>query len=190
VAAVSEAVARQIAVEEVSERLRHADIEELCDVTGAAIAEGGGFGWLTVPPREVLERYWRGIVLVPGRTLFVGRLDGVLCGSLQLVRPPASNEAQAFAAGLTTTFVAPWARGHGVGRALVAAAEARARAEGFAVLNLDVRETQTAAIGLYRAAGFHHWGTNPLYARVDGRTVAGLYLHKPLAPEQEAGTDR
>ena len=37
------------------------------------------------------------------------RLDGIVVGSAQLVRPPRNNEAQAFQAQLTTTFVAPWA---------------------------------------------------------------------------------
>ncbi len=45
--------------------------------------------------RDVMETYWRGVLLVPERTLFVGRLDGVIAGSAQLVRPPRNNEAQA-----------------------------------------------------------------------------------------------
>ncbi len=35
---------------------------------------------------------------MPERLLFVGRLDGIIVGSAQLVRPPRNNEAQAFAA--------------------------------------------------------------------------------------------
>ena len=46
-------------------------------------------------------------MLVPDRALFVARLDGVIAGSAQLVRPTRNNEAQAHSAQLTTSFVAP-----------------------------------------------------------------------------------
>src|SRR5512142_3151517 len=148
-----------IAVERL-DRFKGADLHDLCDAAVAAINDGGGFGWLRPPPRETMERFWNGVLAVPGRTLFVGRLDGVIAGSVQLLRPPPNNEAQAFCATLTTAFVAPWARNHCLGRLLVQAIERQARDDGFAVLALDVRETRTAAIGLFRALGFVHWGTN------------------------------
>ncbi|MCG8546838.1 MAG: GNAT family N-acetyltransferase [Alphaproteobacteria bacterium] len=176
-----------ITVETVDE-LTAADRSDLCDAAESAIREGGGFGWLTPPPREILETYWRGVLLVPERSLFVARLDGVIAGSAQLVRPNRNNEAQAHAATLTTSFVAPWARGHGVARLLTQTIEDAARDEGYAVLNLDVRETQTAAIALYETMGYRRWGTHPRYARVDGRWVAGYFYSKILDPSAaEAG---
>ncbi|MGY2498988.1 FAD-binding protein, partial [Klebsiella pneumoniae] len=39
--------------------------------------------------------------------------DGAIVGSVQLVRPPRNNEAQAFAARLEHSYIAPYARGHG-----------------------------------------------------------------------------
>ena len=102
-----------VAVEKV-ESLSAADLADLCEATEAAIAEGGGFGWVAKPPRETLEKYWRGFLLVPGRSLFVARLDGMIAGSAQLIRPPRNNEAQAFAASLMHSFIAPYARGHGL----------------------------------------------------------------------------
>ncbi len=167
------------AVEMLTE-LRGADLHDLCDATELAIGDGGGFGWLSPPPRDALERFWRGVLAVPGRTLFVGRLDGVIAGSAQLLRPPPNNEAQAFAATLTSYFVAPWARGHGLARRLIEAVEALAREDGFEVLGLDIRATQQAAIQLCLNLGFEHWGTNPFYAKVQGRIVAGYYFCKPL----------
>lgn len=158
------------------------DLAGLCDATETGILAGGGFGWLAPPPREVLERYWRGVLLVPERQLFVGRLDGTIAGTAQLVRPPRNNEAQAFAAGITTNFVAPWARGHGLARQLTVAVEDAARAEGFYFLNLDVRATQDAAIQLYESLGYVRWGTNPHYAMVDREIVAGYYYSKRLRP--------
>jgi ribosomal protein S18 acetylase RimI-like enzyme len=164
------------------------DLADLCEATEAAIAEGGGFGWVRTPPRDALEKYWQGVLLVPGRTLFIGRLDGVVCGSSQLVRPPRNNEAQAFSAQLTSLFVAPWARGHGLARGLLAAVEQAALRQGVAILNLDVRATQTAAIRLYDAIGYVRWGTHPAYARVEGRIVEGHSYYKRLTADP-AGPD-
>jgi ribosomal protein S18 acetylase RimI-like enzyme len=166
------------------EKLRPADLHDLGDAAEQAIRDGGGFGWIEAPTRDLMERYWRGVVLIPDRSLFVGRLDGVIGGSVQLVRPPRNNEAQAHAAALTTCFVAPWARGHGLARRLVQAAEAEARKTGVLVLNLDVRATQEPAARLFESLGFVCWGSHPYYARVHGEAVAGRYYYKDLTEAQ------
>lgn len=160
------------------------EMDELCDATAAAIESGGGFGWLTQPPRQTMENYYNGVVLVPGRTLFLGLLDDMVAGSAQLVAPTRNNEAQAAACNLVSAFVAPWARGHSLARSLTEAVEARARADGFGMINLDVRETQGAAIHVYESMGYVHWGTHPLYARLaDGTWVPGRYYYKILIGE-------
>jgi ribosomal protein S18 acetylase RimI-like enzyme len=176
-----------LAVEKV-ERMKSGDLGDLCDATVLAIGAEGGFGWVVPPTREVLERYWKGVLIVPERTLLVGRLDGVIGGSAQLVRAPRNNEAQARAIQLTTAFMAPWARGHGLARMLWRAAEDEARSLGAEVINLDVRETQEAAIQLCETLGYTCWGTHPHYAKVDGKTVAGRYYYKQLTvPAAESG---
>src|SRR5579863_8121599 len=86
-------------VEPVDE-LDDGDLASLCEATHAAIIDGGGFGWVNPPGRRALESYFRGVLLVPERELFVGRLNGAIVGSAHLVRPPRNNEAQAFAANL------------------------------------------------------------------------------------------
>lgn len=170
-----------------AESLDTREMDELCDATAAAIEGGGGFGWLTPPPRQVMEGYYKGVVLVPGRTLFLGLLDGAIAGSAQLSRPTRNNESQAAACTLNSAFVAPWARGHGVARKLTEAVEARARSEGFGMINLDVRETQKAAIYVYESMGYVHWGTHPLYARLaDGTIVPGRFYYKILIGETPA----
>jgi ribosomal protein S18 acetylase RimI-like enzyme len=156
------------------------DLDDLCEATESAIVEGGGFGWLKPPPRQVLENYWKGMLLVPERRVVVGRLDGIVAGSAQLSRAPRNNEAQAFAGTLTSAFVAPWARGHGLGRDIVLEIERLARELGLAVLNLDLRDTQKAAIGLYEGLGYRRWGTHPVYARVENRIVPGHFYYKLL----------
>src|SRR4051794_2009896 len=137
------------------------DLHSLCEATDAAIIDGGGFGWINPPGRRALETYYRGVLLVPERELFVARLNGAVVGSAHLVRPPRNNEAQAFAAQLMHSFIAPYARGHGLAHMLTLGVEDRARELGFHVLNLDVRETQDAAIRLYESLGYVRWGEHP-----------------------------
>ena len=66
-------------------------------------------------------------------------------------------------------WVAPAARGLGLGRRLLAELEAQAAARGVRTLRLETNRTLVEAIGLYRAAGYrevaafndepyaHHW---------------------------------
>jgi len=156
------------------------DISELCDATEEAIAAGGGFGWLAPPPRSVLEDYWRGILLIPDYHLFLGKLDHVIAGSCQIVRPPKNNEAQAQACQLRTFFLAPWARGHGLAQTLVLEAEEFVRSEGYKILNLDVRATQDRAIHAFKELGYEQFGSNPYYAVVNAEFIPGLYFTKNL----------
>jgi ribosomal protein S18 acetylase RimI-like enzyme len=162
------------------EEFTPAELNDICDATFAAIEAGGGFGWVSKPARDVLERYWQGVATMPIRILIVAKLDGVICGSCQLVKPPGNNEAQSFACQLTTHFVAPWARGHGLSKMLLSEAEKIAREENFTVINLDVRETMERAIKLYEDSGFERYGTHPHYALVDGKELRGFHYTKKL----------
>ncbi len=163
------------------------DLEDLSRATEAAILDGNGFGWLRVPPRDKLESYWRGVLLVPDRQLVVARLDGTVVGSAQLVRPPANNEAQALAAMVTTFFVAPWARGHGLARRLLTAIDQRAAEMGFEAIELNVRDTQKAAIALYESHGYVRWATKQKYAKVNGAFIVGHYYQKEITPVAREG---
>ncbi len=160
--------------------LTSGDLNDLCDATEAAIKGGGGFGWVNLPPRDVLERYWQGVMTIPARILFVARLDGVICGTCQLVKPPANNEAQSFSLHLTTNFVAPWARGHGLAKMLLQEAEKAALQDGYSVINLDVRETMNRAIETYESMGYVRFGTHPQYAKVNGEIIKGYYYYKVI----------
>ena len=55
------------------ERLSTGDLHELCDAAEAGIMSGGGFGWLSPPPKSVMEDYWRGVLMIPERHLIVAR---------------------------------------------------------------------------------------------------------------------
>jgi ribosomal protein S18 acetylase RimI-like enzyme len=167
---------------EIVEEFSPADLYDLCDATDTAIEAGGGFGWVAPPAREVMERYWKGVLAVPERHLLVARMDGMICGAVQLIEPTRHNEAQAFSATLLACFIAPWARGHGAGRKLMETAEKLAFELGYKVLQLDVRETQTAAINLYKSMGYKQWGSNPTYAHVENRFISGLFFNKIIRP--------
>ena len=169
----------ELLVERVTE-FSDEDLHTLCEATAAAIIEGGGFGWVNPPGMRALETYFRGVLLVPERELFAARLNGAIVGSAHLVRPPKNNEAQGHAVQLMHAYIAPYARGHGLARRLTLAVEERARELGYHVLNLDVRETQEAAIRLYESLGFVRWGVHPDYALVRGKTVRGFFYYKRL----------
>jgi ribosomal protein S18 acetylase RimI-like enzyme len=167
-----------------AQQISSREMDELCDATFAAIDAGGGFGWVSRPQREKLERYWRGSILVPERKVFLGKLDRMVAGAVQLVRPPGNNEAQFFSGNLIGLFVAPWARKSGLGAALVAAVEKLAWQEGCRLINLDVRATQYDAIRLYDRLGYQCWGHHPAYAQVDGEVLPGRYYYKALSPPE------
>ena len=166
---------------ELAEELSEQDLTDLCDAMSSTIEDDTGFGWRQDPEHFVVERYWKGVLLVPERHLLIARLDGIICGAIQLVEPSRHNEAQAFAAQLLASFVAPWARGYGAGHELLKTAENLAIEKGFTVLNLDVRETQTAAIHLYEKNGFTRYGTHPHYAMTNGKVIAGHFYTKTIA---------
>ena len=126
---------------------------------------------------------------MPERELFVARLNGDIVGSAILARPPRNNEAQAFAATLMHSYIAPYARGHGLARLLTEGVEERARELGYHILNLDVRDTQAAAIRLYESMGYIRWGEHPEYAQVRGKSMAGYFYYKRLRPRKAGDSE-
>lgn len=163
-------------------KFRNADLEELADATQDAIREGIGFNWVLPPEIDVLEAYWNGVLIVPERVLFVARLDGTVAGSIQLLKPGLSKETTSFCVSMEAHFVAPWARGHGLAKKLLQAAEREARAQGFSVVRLSVRATQDRAIKIYEDHGYIQWGTLPYYEFVNAQMIAGKFYYKNVDP--------
>ena len=156
------------------------DLADLCNITEHAIRAGGGFGWLKVPTRDVLKKYWNGLVVVQNRILVVGRLNDAIAGALQLGLQSPNNEAQKDIATITSHFVAPWARGYGLAKNMIDHTELVAKENGASCVQLDIRETQEAAIQLFKSKGYKQWGENPNYAGVDGKVIKGLYFYKNI----------
>jgi GNAT superfamily N-acetyltransferase len=96
----------------------------------------------------------------PGGTFVVGfDQDGraVCCGGVKRL-PDGTCE-------IKRMYVAPAARGHGVGRALLEALENAVRELGYGVARLDTGPRQPRAERMYRRAGYrpiHNFNGNPI----------------------------
>lgn len=88
-------------------------------------------------------------------------------------------------------YVAPEARGLGIGRALLERAVAEARSwPGVEKLTLTVVERAAAARSLYRAAGFRPYGLEPDSLRQDGVRDTVEYLALDLGADPPSGQRR
>lgn len=96
--------------------------------------------------------------LAAGNLCLVGEQDGALAA--YAVLQMAAGEAE-----LLTMAVRPEAQRKGLGRCLLRELVARAAAYGAAAIWLEVRQSNVAAIGLYRDAGFIEAGWRKAYYR-------------------------
>ena len=101
-----------------------------------------------------------------------------LYGFVGLQREPRAKNAHK--ATVVAMYVAPEAVGQGVGRALLEALLAHARAEGLQSLVLTVTEGNAPALRLYQRAGFRSFGVEPDAVRVGGRSFAKNHMHLDL----------
>ena len=162
------------------EKFSDLDLADLCNVTEQAIKAGGGFGWISVPQRNLLKKYWNGLILINYKKIIVGRLNGAIAGALQLSFQPQNNEAQKNIVIIQSHFLAPWARGYGLGKKMIDYVINYSKENNVKCLQLDIRETQKAAIQLFKSKGFIKWGENPYYAFVNGYFIKGLYFYKNI----------
>jgi DNA-binding MarR family transcriptional regulator/GNAT superfamily N-acetyltransferase len=87
-------------------------------------------------------------VTPPAGLFLVARLDGEPVGSVAVKFHPGAP------AEIKRMWVAPVARGIGLGRRLLAEAEAKVVEHGVRTVRLDTNKALTEAIGLYRSAGY------------------------------------
>lgn len=165
------------------------DLTDLCDATESTLSDDAlsfniGLGRVDTQAREHLEAYWKGVVLVPERELIIGRLDGMIAASIQLVKSSPNDQTSAFSATVDNHFVAPWARGFGLAKELLKAAENEALNAEISVLKLSVRSNLKTAIKLYEASGYKRWGTLTKYEKIDGKFISGYFYCKDIeAPD-------
>jgi len=165
---------------ELLDKISNIDLADLCNITEQSIKAGGGFGWIEVPTREKLKDYWNGVVLVSSNRLVVGRLNGAIAGALQLSFQLPNNEAQKNISRIQSHFVAPWARGYGLAKSMIDQSILISKENNSKSIQLDIRETQEAAIKLFESKGFVKWGENPSYAFINGGFIKGFYYLKNL----------
>ena len=160
--------------------LSEVDLADLCNITEQAINAGGGFGWLRVPTREILNQYWQKITDDDLSNLIVGRLNGVIAGTLQLSYEAKNIESRKNIAQIKRQFVAPWARGYGLAKSMIDFSESKAKEDNIKSIQLAVRETQQAAVQLFSGKDYKVWGENPYYAFINGSFVKGIYFYKNI----------
>jgi GNAT superfamily N-acetyltransferase len=121
---------------------------ELCAVTYAA------FGELDVSYLDEVRDVAHRAEVVP--VLVAAERDGTLLGTVTYVPGPGpfSESEREGEAGFRMLAVAPWAQGRGVGRKLVAACIARARAEGRVGIAILTTPQMQVAHRLYESMGF------------------------------------
>ncbi|MGZ3582672.1 MAG: N-acetyltransferase family protein [Ktedonobacterales bacterium] len=154
-------------------------IDLLCD----AVESGASLGFWHPLSDEDAERYWRGILAdVDGgrRILLIAREQGLVSGAVQL--EPAQKQNATHRAEVQKLMVRRSARRQGLGRALMHAVEAEARAAHRTLLVLDTR-TGDSAESLYRALGYTEAGRIPAYVREpDGSLSSTTIFYKHLQP--------
>ncbi|HZX68945.1 MAG TPA: GNAT family N-acetyltransferase [Candidatus Elarobacter sp.] len=105
---------------------------------------------------DVLEAFERLADFVYGRRheLLIAERDGARAGFLLVLYDIPDEVTMAPQAFIAYMAVEPAARGRGVGRALLDAAEAHARAEGLPHMSLMVTDENAPARALYDGAGY------------------------------------
>ena len=144
----------------------------LAETLVACVADGASVNFLQPFTVAEAEAWWRAKLAAPGaRHLLVARVEGVVRGTVILEPAPQPN--QRHRADITKMLVHPGFRRRGLARALLLAAEAKARALGHTLLTLDT-EADSPARALYEAMGYQLAGVIPGHAmRADGSGLAG-----------------
>lgn len=159
----------------------HAVLPELSDLFSATVRDGASMGYMLPFPPEEAAAFWRGVADAVGRNeivLIVAEDDRRIVGSVQLgIKMPPN---QPHRADLKKLMVHPEARGRGLSRRLMEAAERAAMAHRRDLLVLDTA-TGEPAEKIYERLGWTRAGTVPRYALFpDGRACATTFFFKHL----------
>ena len=148
-----------------------------------AVAGGASVNFLSGCTQAEAEAFWRG--QLPGladgsRILLVAEVADAIVGTVVITLAHQQNSP--FRAEVGKMLVESAMRNRGVGRRLLAAAEATALGLGRTLLMLDT-EAGSAGERLYRACGWTVLGAVPDFCLAnDGSLVASVYFYKHLAP--------
>lgn len=169
---------------EMADKLNPLELIDLCDATEATMLDTYGFSighnqWQP-PMRDILERYFKGVLIIPERKLILGKIDETISSSLQIVLPHSINKTSNFAISIDNMFVAPWSRNLGIARKMLKFAEDFGTLKGYQIIKLSVRSNREAAITLYESLGYKKWGTLEKYEKVGNEIISGFFYYKEL----------
>ena len=159
-----------------------ARLGDLADILVEAVAQGASVNFMAGFSRGEAMAFWRDQVSgigKGGRHLIVAEDGGRLVGTVVLTLAPQPNAPHRAEVG--KMLVRPEWRRRGLGRRLLAAAEARALAAGRTLLLLDT-ESGSGGDRLYRSCGWTEYGRVPGHAFTpDGRLAETTMFYKRLA---------
>ncbi len=135
----------------------------MADLLVSAVARGEALGLSPAITRQQYDDYLERLMLDADRGdagLAAARAsDGAVVGTAQWTR--SAYPTRKVLGELDRVVVTPESRGNGVGRVLIDAIAADARAAGVEVLMLEVRGNNHGALALYERNGFRYAGTLP-----------------------------
>ncbi|PYI51823.1 GNAT family N-acetyltransferase [Paenibacillus flagellatus] len=150
---------------------------ELAELLIRVVEDGASIGFLPPLDRHEAERFWGGVIR-PDALLWVAVADGRIVGSVQLhlcTKPNGLHRAE-----IAKLMTHPVYRRNGIGRALMRAAEERAKLEGRTLLVLDTREGDPSNL-LYASLGFVRAGRIPGFAKsATGEFDATVLYYKAI----------
>jgi acetyltransferase len=142
-----------------------AHLPDLIALMVDSVDNGASVGYLAPMDAGIARKYWQGVIdSVAGgdRVLWLATVDGAVVGTAQLSlerRPNGDHRGE-----VSKVLVHSAARRQGIGRALMAAIEQRARDEHRSLLVLDTVEGD-AGQHLYESIGYVSAGIIPDYAK-------------------------
>jgi GNAT superfamily N-acetyltransferase len=164
-----------------------ARLDELAAILVDAVAQGASVNFMAGLSHEEGRAFWRR--QLPGladgeKILFVGEDRGRLIATVMLMHAPQPNAPHR--ADVGKMLVHSSARRQGLGRRLLAAAEAAALQSGHTLLMLDT-ESGSAGDRLYRSCGWREIGTVPDHSyKTNGRLAETTFFYKWLDPARAA----
>jgi ribosomal protein S18 acetylase RimI-like enzyme len=156
----------------------------LAEILMETVAADGSVHFMDPAPAAEAEAYWRKALADPGRIVLGASLAGRLEGTVTLYLDTPPN--QPFRGEIWKLMVAPDARGRGLARALMQAAEQLAGDHGRSLLTLDTA-VEGGASELYESLGWIRSGVIPDYAfKPQGGLVATAIYYRRVEARQPA----
>jgi GNAT superfamily N-acetyltransferase len=153
---------------------------QLSDLLLDCVEGGASVGFMLPLARARADAFWRGVadgVARGERTLIVAEDAQGIAGTVQLITAMPDN--QPHRADVAKLLVRRRARGAGIGRRLMEAVDAAARAQGRHLLVLDTADATAAR--LYERLGWRRAGSVPDFALLpQGGLCATTFYYKQL----------